>query len=98
MKSLKCVIIKKNIYKFIKPILSYIKKIHQYANKSKKIQKYPAEFCTSIKYRFLIAGGNTFYAKIENYPKWNTVFPCMCYIKLINRKIIFNTYAFRHVC
>lgn len=47
---------------------------------------------TGISWRTL----DTLYAEIENYPKWNTVYKF--YVQLINRKIIFNTYAFRHVC
>jgi hypothetical protein len=41
----------KNIYKFIYPILSYIKNntsICKYYNKSKKIQKYPAELMLKL--------------------------------------------------
>jgi hypothetical protein len=84
-----------SIYKFINPILSYIKKntlIYKYYNKSKKIQKYSAELIakvlyTGISWRTL----DTLYAEIENYPKWNTVYKF--YVQLINRKIIFNTYA-----
>ena len=33
---------------------------------------------------------NIFYGSVNNYPKWNTVYKF--YKKLIERKIIFNTY------
>ena len=88
-----------SIYKFINPILSYIKKntlIYKYYNKSKKIQKYSAELMLTLIAKVLYTGISwrtldTLYAEIENYPKWNTVYKF--YVQLINRKIIFNTYA-----
>ena len=72
----------KNIYKFIDPILSYIQNntsICKYYNKSKKIQKYPAELMliliaqvlkTGISWRSL----DIFYSKIKDFPKWNTLY------------------------
>ena len=38
---------------------------------------------------------NIFYGNFKNYPKWNTVFPCMCYKKLIERKIWLQKYFIR---
>ena len=38
---------------------------------------------------------NTFYDNFNNYTKWNTVFPCMCYKKLIERKILLQKYFVR---
>jgi hypothetical protein len=63
----------KNIYKFIDPILSYIKNntsICKYYNKSKKIQKYPAELMLKLIAQVLKTGISwrsldTFYSKIK---------------------------------
>ena len=89
----------KNIYKFIDPILSYIKNntsICKYYNKSKKIQKYPAELMLKLIAQVLETGISwrsldTFYSKNKEKPKWITVYKF--YNQLINRKIILNTYA-----
>ena len=48
-----------SIYKFINPILSYIKKntlIYKYYNKSKKIQKYSAELMLTLIAKVLYTG------------------------------------------
>ncbi len=48
-----------SIYKFINPILSYIKKntlICKYYNKSKKIQKYSAELMLTLIAKVLYTG------------------------------------------
>jgi len=89
----------KNIYKFIDPILSYIKNntsICKYYNKSKKIQKYPAELMLKLIAQVLETGISwrsldTFYSKNKEKPKWITVYKF--YNQLITRKIILNTYA-----
>jgi hypothetical protein len=76
-----------------------LKIIHQYANiiiSLKKIQKYPAELMLKLIAQVLETGiswrsFDTFYSKNEEKPKWITVYKF--YNKLINRKIILNTYA-----
>ena len=89
-----------NIKSFINPILIYIKNntfVKKYYNFTYKTPKYSPEILLGIIEKVLKTGIswreiNTFYEDHNNYPKWNTVFPCMCYKKLIERKIIFNTY------
>ena len=85
-----------NIKSFINPILIYIKKntfVKKYYNFTYKTQKYSPQIMLEIIEKVLKSGIswrdiNIFYGNFKNYPKWNTVFPCMCYKNLIERKII----------
>ena len=87
-----------NIKSFINPILIYIKKntfVKKYYNFTYKTQKYSPQIMLEIIEKVLKSGIswrdiNIFYGNFKNYPKWNTVFKF--YKKLIERKIIFNTY------
>ena len=68
----------------------------KYYNKTKKIQKYPAELMLKLIAQVLETGISwrsldTFYSKNKEKPKWITVYKF--YNQLINRKIILNTYA-----
>ena len=81
----------KNIYKFIDPILSYIKNntsICKYYNKSKKIQKYPAELMLKLIAQVLETGiswrsSDTFYNWQKNYIKYI----CTNFVKGKNNKL-----------
>ena len=87
------------INSFIDPILNYIntdKNIKKYFDFTYKSQKFQPRMLLEIIGRVLKEGISwrsidTFYGHDSTYPKWQTVYAF--YKKLINKKIILNTYA-----